>query len=95
MAKSNVPKEILGWRVPKKVRRNRAAQALATRMGQDVIEDLLAAAILASLAQVGRKDSTVRKRLREAPAARARLTRAFETASERFIEAILEYRARA
>ncbi len=88
MSKSNVPKEILGWRVPKRVRRSRAAQALATRMGQDIVKNLLEAAILASLAQVAKDDSALRKRLRKAPEAQARLARAFEAAGETFVEAL-------
>jgi len=88
MSKSNVPKKILGWRVPKRVRRSRAAQALATRMGQDIIEDLIAAAILASLAQLAKDDSAVRRRLRRAPEVQARLAGAFGAAAETFVEAL-------
>ncbi len=69
-------------------RRERINAALQSNVGQKVVGDLLVAAIIAAAAQVGRKDSALRKTVAKAGPEAVRVTEALAVAAHTFEEAL-------
>jgi hypothetical protein len=88
MSKKILPKRIVGVRVPKRLRRGPAAEALASRFGQALLEDLIVGLVGLVVAQSGDKDSPLRKGVRRGGRKSRRLRRASRAAAHSFMDAL-------
>jgi len=88
MAKSKLPKRILGAKVPKRLRKSAFGDALASKLGQELAKDAIVGVVGLLLTQAANEDSPLRRFLRDRGPEAERLRRALAEAAQAFFRTL-------